>query len=68
MRYSGEETCGRVWHHAVVSRDKGTTWKNVVVAKVPLGENCVADGCSPDFYLGQTSVVRDRAGTPRLRL
>jgi hypothetical protein len=62
LRYSGEDVVGRVWHHAVVSGDKGHTWKNVVVAKVPLGESCVADGCSPDFYLGQTSVVRTAPG------
>jgi hypothetical protein len=51
-----------VWHHAVISRDKGETWENVVVAKVPQGESCVADGCYPDFYTGQTSVVGDAPG------
>src|SRR5206468_3581401 len=61
--YSGQKTVsGEVWHHAIISRDVGKTWQNVVVAKVPIGEACVADGCSPDFYLGQTSVVADRAG------
>ena len=51
-----------IWHHAVVSRDKGATWENVVVAKVAKGEACVADGCGPDFYTGQTSVVSDAPG------
>jgi hypothetical protein len=51
-----------VWHHAIISRDEGATWENVVVAKVPVGESCVADGCSPDFYIGQTSVVSDSPG------
>jgi BNR repeat-like domain len=51
-----------VWHHAIISRDKGTTWENVVVAKVPNGEACVAAGCGPDFYTGQTSVVSDAPG------
>jgi hypothetical protein len=61
--YSGlTNTSGEVWHHAVISRDKGDTWENVVVAKVPQGELCVADGCGPDFYTGQTSVVEDRPG------
>jgi hypothetical protein len=61
--YSGlRNVSGEVWHHAVISRDKGQTWENVVVAKVPLGEFCVADGCGPDFYDGQTSVVSDASG------
>jgi hypothetical protein len=61
--YSGlKNVSGEVWHHAVVSRDKGATWENVVVAKVPQGEFCVAAGCGPDFYAGQTSVVSDAAG------
>jgi hypothetical protein len=51
-----------IWHHAVISRDKGATWENVVVAKVANGEPCVADGCGPDFYTGQTSVVSDASG------
>jgi hypothetical protein len=61
--YSGlRNVSGQVWHHAVISRDKGATWENVVVAKVPQGEFCVADGCGPDFYAGQTSVVSDAPG------
>jgi hypothetical protein len=61
--YSGlTNVSGEVWHHAVISRDKGETWENVVVAKVPQGEFCVADGCGPDFYAGQTSVVSDAPG------
>jgi hypothetical protein len=53
---------GEVWHQAIISRDKGATWENVIVAKVPVGEACVAEGCSPDFYIGQTSVVSDAPG------
>jgi len=63
LQYSGSKTVeGEVWHHAVVSRDGGATWENVVVARVPVGETCVADGCKPDFYVGQTSVVSDAPG------
>ena len=36
--------------------------RDVVVATVPTAEPCVADGCGPDFYAGQTSVVSDAAG------
>jgi hypothetical protein len=58
--YSGStKVSGKVWHHALISRDRGTTWENVIVAKVPVGEACVAAGCSPDFYTGQTSIVSD---------
>jgi hypothetical protein len=61
--YSGlKNVDGEVWHHAIISRDKGQTWANVIVAKVPVGESCVADGCKPDFYIGQTSVVSDAPG------
>ena len=63
VEYSGAKNVqGEVWHHAVVSRDNGSTWENVVVAKVPVGETCVAAGCKPDFYIGQTSVVSDAPG------
>ena len=58
----GTNLQGEVWHHAVISRDRGATWENVVVSKVPLAEACVADGCKPDYYEGQTSVVSDSAG------
>ena len=53
---------GQVWHHAIISRNKGASWENRIVAKVPVGEACVAEGCSPDFYIGQTSVVSDAPG------
>jgi BNR repeat-like domain len=63
IQYSGAKSVeGEVWHHAVISRDKGKTWENRIVAKVPIGESCVADGCNPDFYIGQTSVVSDAPG------
>jgi hypothetical protein len=63
LEYSGSTSVqGEVWHHAVVSRDNGATWDNVVVAKVPVGEACIADGCKPDFYIGQTSVASDSPG------
>jgi hypothetical protein len=61
--YSGSTTVtGEVWHHAIISRDHGATWQNIIVAKVPVGEACVAAGCGPDFYTGQASVVSDSPG------
>jgi hypothetical protein len=55
--YSGSTTItGTVQHDAVISRDNGKTWHVVNVDTVPVGEPCIADGCSPDFYTGQTSV------------
>jgi len=63
LSYQGSSrVSGSVWHHVFISRDRGATWENRVVAKVPVGEACVADGCSPDFYLGQASVVSDAPG------
>jgi hypothetical protein len=58
----GQSAEGPVWHHAIISRDHGATWKNVIVDKVPLGEACIAEGCSNDFYVGQTSVTTDPSG------
>ena len=58
LRYTANGgVTGQVWHHLVVSHDNGATWSNTVVAKVPVGEACVAAGCGPDFYLGQASVA-----------
>ena len=63
LTYSGsKQVDGDVWHHALISRDGGATWEDDVVAKVPVGEACVADGCKPDFYVGQTSIVSDAPG------
>jgi hypothetical protein len=38
------DDAGGIWHHAIISRDKGATWENVIVAKVQNGEACVAAG------------------------
>jgi hypothetical protein len=53
---------GTVEQHVFVSRDRGTTWRDVLVDTVPVGEACVADGCSSDFYLGHSAVSADVAG------
>ena len=63
LLYAGAKNVdGEIWHHAVISRDNGATWEDHVVAKVSVGEMCVAEGCKPDFYVGQTSVVSDAPG------
>jgi hypothetical protein len=64
LRYTGvgQTVEGPIWHHALISRDRGHTWHNVVVDKVANGERCVADGCPDDYYTGQTSVASDSAG------
>ncbi|MBA2489123.1 MAG: exo-alpha-sialidase [Chloroflexi bacterium] len=53
---------GVVQHHAFVSEDHGATWQSVLVDEVELGEDCVAEGCSSDFYNGHTSVSADASG------
>ncbi len=58
----GRSVKGRTWHHAVISRDRGKTWRNVVLDKAQNGQSCVARGCSKDFYIGQTSVGNDPSG------
>jgi hypothetical protein len=62
--YSGAKVAAgsQVWHHAIISRDHGATWQNIIVARVPVGEPCTSAGCGPDFYTGQASVVADGQG------
>jgi hypothetical protein len=64
LSYSGvgQSVEGPIWHHAIISRDNGASWTNVIVDKVPNGEPCVAAGCYNDFYTGQTSVSTDASG------
>lgn len=64
LRYTGvgQTVEGPVWHHALISRDRGRSWHNVVVDKVANGEPCVAEGCPSDYYTGQTSVASDTGG------
>jgi hypothetical protein len=47
---------GDVEHHAFVSGDGGATWSDAVVDTVKVGEPCVAEGCSSDFYIGHDAV------------
>jgi hypothetical protein len=58
----GQAVEGPIWHHAIISRDNGASWENVVVDKVPEGEPCTAPGCYDDYYTGQTSVSTDASG------
>ena len=54
---------GQVWHHAVISRDRGATWQNVVVDAVRERRDRVSPrGAAHDFYAGQTSVAIDPSG------
>lgn len=58
----GSNPEGVVQHHAFVSTNQGVGWQNVIVDTVELGEPCVADGCSSDFYLGHSGVSADAGG------
>jgi hypothetical protein len=58
----GQSVEGPIWHHAIISRDNGASWENVIVDKIPNGEPCIADGCYNDYYTGQTSVSTDASG------
>jgi hypothetical protein len=55
----GGAPVGEVFHHAFVSHDRGGSWTNVLVDRVAIGEPCVADGCSSDFYIGHSAVAAD---------
>ena len=49
-------------HHVFVSRDKGATWQDRLVATVQPGVPCDADGCLADFYTGHTAISVDASG------
>ncbi len=54
---------GQVQVHAIRSANQGSSWSNVVVDSVELGADCVADGCSEDYYLGHSAVSADANGS-----
>ena len=58
----GSSPEGQVQHHAFVSTNQGTSWTNVVVDSVELGEPCVAAGCYSDYYMGHNGVSADASG------
>jgi hypothetical protein len=49
-------------HHVFISRDKGATWEDKLVATVQPGVVCDAAGCTPDFYTGHTALSVDDGG------
>jgi hypothetical protein len=49
-------------HHVFISRDKGATWEDELVATVNPGVVCDAAGCGPDFYVGHTALAVDAGG------
>lgn len=53
---------GQVQVHAIRSTNQGSAWTNVVVDSVELGADCVADGCSADYYLSHSAVSADSSG------
>ena len=53
---------GFVKHHVFVSRDRGTTWEDHVVDTVRVGEPCLAEGCTSDFYIGHDAISGDDSG------
>jgi hypothetical protein len=53
---------GAVKHHVFISRDGGATWDDRLVDTVNVGEACIAEGCSPDFYIGHDAISADDRG------
>jgi hypothetical protein len=49
-------------HHVFISRNKGATWEDRLVASVQPGVVCDAAGCTPDFYTGHTALSVDGSG------
>jgi hypothetical protein len=53
---------GQVQVHAIRSTNQGASWSNVTVDSAELGVECVAAGCSADYYLGHSAVSADANG------
>jgi len=53
---------GLVQYHAIRSTNQGSSWSNVVIDSLEIGEPCVADGCYSDYYLGHAVVSADSSG------
>jgi len=49
-------------HRVFVSTNNGSTWTDRLVAQVQPGIPCVAEGCTPDFYLGHHALSVDGSG------
>jgi Neuraminidase (sialidase) len=53
---------GVVQYHAIRSTNAGVSWSNVLIDSFQIGADCVAAGCSADYYLGHTAVSADASG------
>jgi hypothetical protein len=58
----GTVPSGTIDEHVFVSTNGGASFTDRVVAQVQPGIACVADGCTPDFYLGHHALAVDAAG------
>jgi hypothetical protein len=58
----GTVPTGTIDEHLFISKDRGATWTNKVVASTQPGLSCTAEGCTPDFYLGHDAVTADANG------
>lgn len=62
--YSGPaaSAVGAVQQHVFVSRDRGATWRDIVVDRVQIGPPCVTSGCYADFHSGHSGVSSGARG------
>jgi len=58
----GTTPTGQIEEHVFISRDRGATWENRTIASVFPGPACVAEGCTPDYYLGHIALSADGNG------
>ena len=59
----GTTPTGQIEEHVFISRDRGATWENRTIASVFPGPACVAEGCTPDYYLGHIALSADGNGS-----
>ncbi len=58
----GTYPTGGIEEHVFVSTNKGQSWTDRLVDTVQPGLQCVAAGCTPDFYLGHNAITADASG------
>jgi hypothetical protein len=58
----GGSLVGQSQIHVLRSTNAGGSWTANVVDTVELGPDCVAAGCSADFYVGHSAITADASG------
>jgi hypothetical protein len=57
----GTYPTGAIEEHVYISTNNGTSWTDKLVASTQPGLDCVAAGCTPDYYLAHSAIAADNS-------